>query len=846
MATYYRWDKYGKRKVTIETALGPVKITIGEDTAYNYSCGFDSDAGGEYLKILGLFNPPTIKNGQYLNFPKSTWTGFSAVSLDSGAHIDEAYKYDSSSFRADMSGGVITVNNTLQKATTARERVGYVYSTSPTSFPNGGESGAYYYSGRTTVISPTAPPSLSYPAKILSSEVTVSWPAASSNTNYAVTAYELNYSTNGGSSWTVAGTTSGTSMSVEIPAGATSIRFRVRAKDTNGQWSDYRTGTESQVLLPPTITVPIIVMQAQPITVNWTSITGASSYTLQRKADTDEDWTQVYSGDNLTFTESAGTWTSVQYRVQAVFDATPGGWATSETIPVIASSSLVISGQDEDLGTITSDIPYSVATDTGNQISLTRTVNGVLVASLTVDGGFAYSIPVMDLPTGTGTIVITATVQTSSGPVTVTRTWTYTKQAQTFPGSGGLAQLAQDGQNMFPLTLAEAVKTISGPWGGNLSTALDKLAKAAVFNRESVPKYTEVKVDLSQITTQDAKNGKIIMLPYQGKMVPHIVVHVGNPDPSMYDASCNGVWLLRKDIVENGPWNSTNVNTLYGSTIMTAMQKYVADYDSSVQAAIKTVKIPYCIGNGDWTVRSGSNGLECKVFPLSECEVGGSDSNVPIDGAKLDYFLTGGNEPSANAKRIFEYEGSPSRLLLRNIYKINTYFCGTCGETGVLGQWFCRDSAGYLPCFILPTTFQATYLVGSGNTVHSEQEYTTAGDFADLWGNTIPTVKIETGSYTGTGTYGSSNPNKLTFVFPPKLVLVFTGSLETFMIIPAFAENPDGYGSSFVRGGSNTCQVYEVAKTVDGNSLSWWVNGITQPHIQFNYSGRTYNYIAIG
>ena len=485
MATYYRWDKYGMRKVTIETALGPVKITIGKDTAYNYSCGIDSDAGGEYLKILGAFNPPTIKNGQYLNYPKSTWTGFSAVSLASGAHIDEAYKYDSSSFRADMSGGVITVNNTLQKATTARERVGYVYSTSPTSFPNGGESGAYYYSGRTTVISPTAPPSLSYPAKILSSEVTVSWPAASSNTNYAVTAYELNYSTNGGSSWTVAGTTSGTSMSVEIPAGATSIRFRVRAKDTNGQWSDYRTGTESQVLLPPTITVPIIVMQVQPITVNWTPITGASSYTLQRKADTDEDWTQVYSGDNLTFTESARTWTSVQYRVQAVFDATPGGWATSETIPVIASSSLVISGQDEDLGTITSDIPYSVATDTGNQISLTRTVNGVLVASLTVDGGFAYSIPVMDLPTGTGTIVITATVQTSSGPVTVTRTWTYTKAAQTFPGSGGLAQLAQGGQNIFPLTLAEAVKTIGGPWGGNLSTALDKLAKAAVFNREN-------------------------------------------------------------------------------------------------------------------------------------------------------------------------------------------------------------------------------------------------------------------------------------------------------------------------------------------------------------------------
>ena len=231
---------------------------------------------------------------------------------------------------------------------------------------------------------------------------------------------------------------------------------------------------------PSPITVPSVAMQGQSINVSWSSVDGADSYILQRKADSGE-WTQVYAGALTSYTDTAGSWSTVQYQVCGVFSGTNGAFAQSDSITVLAASALVISGTDGDLGTIVNDIPYSVATDTGNQISLTRTVNGAQVASLTVNSGFSYNIPVMDLPTGTNTIVITATVTASSGQVTATRTWTYTKAAQTFPGSGGLGQLTQNGQNLFPLTLAEAVKTIGGPWGGNLSSALNKLAMAATY-----------------------------------------------------------------------------------------------------------------------------------------------------------------------------------------------------------------------------------------------------------------------------------------------------------------------------------------------------------------------------
>lgn len=63
--------------------------------------------------------------------------------------------------------------------------------------------------------------------------------------------------------------------------------------------------------------------------------------------------------------------------------------------------------------------------------------------------------------------------------------------------------------------------------------------------------------------------------------------------------------------------------------------------------------------------------------------------------------------------------------------------------------------------------------------------------------------KIAVGSYVGTGTYGSSNPNTLTFGFKPKIVLIFpncignlnVGFLAVLNQTASFSYwNPDGSG----------------------------------------------------
>ena len=206
------------------------------------------------------------------------------------------------------------------------------------------------------------------------------------------------------------------------------------------------------------INVPPQAMQGNQITVSWTAVDGADSYILERKADTDADWVQVYSGANLTFSEVVGTWTSVQYRVKAGVSGTYGDYTTSASVPVVSASAVVISGSDGNLGTLVNDVSYTVSSNGTNPLTVTEIINGTTARTFTATNGATIRIPVIDLPTGTGTIKITASTNPGSGVVTVMRNWTYTKTAPTFANTGSTAQLQQNGKNIFPLTLLECVR----------------------------------------------------------------------------------------------------------------------------------------------------------------------------------------------------------------------------------------------------------------------------------------------------------------------------------------------------------------------------------------------------
>ena len=103
-------------------------------------------------------------------------------------------------------------------------------------------------------------------------------------------------------------------------------------------------------------------------------------------------------------------------------------------------------------------------------------------------------------------------------------------------------------------------------------------------------------------------------------------------------------------------------------------------------------------------------------------------------------------------------------------------------------------------------------------------------------------IKVETGSYTGTGKYGKSNPNRLTFDFVPKLVIVsgqgnssntgagfiYCWGSKKYTLIYA------SYG-----GAQTTCVVSSADKT-----MNWYDTQLVD--YQCNNSKFVFNYIAIG
>lgn len=210
--------------------------------------------------------------------------------------------------------------------------------------------------------------------------------------------------------------------------------------------------------------------------------------------------------------------------------------------------------------------------------------------------------------------------------------------------------------------------------------------------------------------------GSTVKLKVNGTAKEFIVVHQGKPS-SLYDDSCNGTWLLMKDIYENRVWQSGNINKYESSDIHTYLNNtFLNLFESNIRDAIKQVKIPYRKNGGSGgTDQSGANGLSAKIFLLSGYEVGWTTSDYsyfPVDGAKLSYFESG-TGTSANNKRIANLNGSAASWWLRSPYTDDTYYGWLVYTNGVYYNYVASGSRGVRPALILPSTL----LVSDDGTV---------------------------------------------------------------------------------------------------------------------------------
>lgn len=199
-------------------------------------------------------------------------------------------------------------------------------------------------------------------------------------------------------------------------------------------------------------------------------------------------------------------------------------------------------------------------------------------------------------------------------------------------------------------------------------------------------------------STSDLVVGDSVFMNVNGVSKEFIVVHQGLPS-SDYDSSCDGTWLMMKEIYEDRVWDASNENDYDSSDIHPYLNgTFLNLFDSDIKGIIKTVKIPYTNSSG--SVVSGANGLSTQVFLYSVVEVGLSTNGLNTEGAVLSYF-----NGVDNSMRLAYLNGTVADWWLRTPYTWGGVANQACrvGTVGQLNNMMSYLVAGVRPALILPS-----------------------------------------------------------------------------------------------------------------------------------------------
>ena len=258
-----------------------------------------------------------------------------------------------------------------------------------------------------------------------------------------------------------------------------------------------------------------------------------------------------------------------------------------------------------------------------------------------------------------------------------------------------------------------------------------------------------------------------------------------------------------------------------------------------------------CTPNFTYTEKSITNGDQNSlVFTGSGSSAKFRISNTLQDallGVYTEQTVTPANRTSLNGKYVrtdaVQYSNQPSAY--EYIFYINpsatwsiyTNPNGYCFSTGTVY----RD--------IEPAHIHQEYVNSADPNAYPANAVSASDGFAykllGQLGGALARAKIATGSYTGTGTYGSGKENSLTFNFEPKFVFITAYSNSYSNVIQAMLAR--GQGRVVYSSVSNNNAISYSNKTTlswNENTVSWYSTDSADS--QLNTSGYTYHYLAIG
>ena len=185
--------------------------------------------------------------------------------------------------------------------------------------------------------------------------------------------------------------------------------------------------------------------------------------------------------------------------------------------------------------------------------------------------------------------------------------------------------------------------------------------------------------------------GDSVYINVDGVSTEFLIVNIGNPDSSKYDESCNGIWLLAKDIFKKGRWNDASMSskTFFKSSIKTYLNEDFIDMlADDIKSIVKEVTVP------DY------DAIPVKVFLPSLHELGVEVSyRYSSYGSPLQFF-----DGKDRSYRTATYNGSSLLWWTRDTV-INSYFpngIACIDKRGDDSEETLTDSSiGVRPMFIL-------------------------------------------------------------------------------------------------------------------------------------------------
>lgn len=374
-------------------------------------------------------------------------------------------------------GSVITNRNSSRIEVGKGSLTGTASNGNSSAYPQNGGSGSswYVYQGSDSIDATAVGYSNQSPmgGQPITINVTPTTPTYGGTIQYT---YQVQLS--GGSWTTIATKTTATSQQYTIPAGTTSFAARVVANDTWGfSSSTYTTGSTLTVTnnQPPTAPGSISigsVVGGQQCTITWTAATDpdgtVASYQLERQTDNGDTWTQIYSGADLTYTDTINAdWATVNYRVKATDDDGDSGPYATGTMQTVNDGWLYFSGPPSDMGEQPAPFDFvfsigSTGATSASSIAVTVIYDDETIYTGTVTSAQQITLPIDTRLTYAGDhdIIVTAS---ASGFLAVTQQCDFTVPSVTLP-NGGAAGIMEDdaGKPYYPATLARFVIGLKG------------------------------------------------------------------------------------------------------------------------------------------------------------------------------------------------------------------------------------------------------------------------------------------------------------------------------------------------------------------------------------------------